>query len=334
MDGVTLAYYLVIGGSVLALGLALGSVRQAQPTLRGPAEVYDPLEAAFLSGGPGRVVDSAIAGLHEDGRLRIAGPGIVAVVRPEARNQVEAAVFDVHAAAPNGALHTLRIGVMRRGAVQSIGEGLAQRGLMVRPGSSGTVPGWAAGLFALSFLSLPLAVVLTALQYADDTDLADELPLIAKVFPAILLGFISSIVIAVKAKRRITPAGRSALRRYRSAYGHHPSAVLRVALAGINGIHDAELRAQLGPAARQRLHPSALSDAAVHAAGDAAGAGAEVVWCGGGCGGSSCGGSSCGSSSGGSGDSGGSSCGSSGGSSCGGGSSSSCGGGSSCGSSS
>ncbi|MDG4866171.1 TIGR04222 domain-containing membrane protein, partial [Streptomyces sp. T-3] len=256
--------------------------------------------------GPGRVVDASLAALHEDGRMRIAGPGIVAVLRAEARNPVEAAILEVHAAAPSGALHWLRIGVMRHGAVQSIGDRLKARGLMANPQDMGSLPRRGGTLALLSFLGFPAAIALTAVQFTQNDAPEFEVPLVVAVLPAIIAGIIGGIVIVSRAQRRVTPAGRAALQEFRRIYAYLPEAVFRVALTGLNGILDPQLRAQLVPASRHRVTArSSSSDGGLYAAGVTV----DVNWCGGGDGGSSCG------------SGGGSSCGgSSGGSSCGGGS--------------
>lgn len=82
---------------VLTISVALSStlliisVRRAGRGPGGP--VHDLSEVAFLNGGPGRVVDTALAAMHADGRLVVGGPGIVAVQRPVAHDPVERAVL-------------------------------------------------------------------------------------------------------------------------------------------------------------------------------------------------------------------------------------------------
>lgn len=129
----------------VAVACTLLTVATQRARLRGDdtaAYVHDLSEAAFLSGGPARVVDTALTRMHADGRLAVGGPGIVAVQRDEARDAVERAVLQELAGAPSGALHTLREAVMRHPAVQEIGDGLAARGLLVAPGESRTRRSW------------------------------------------------------------------------------------------------------------------------------------------------------------------------------------------------
>ncbi|MGG7570860.1 TIGR04222 domain-containing membrane protein [Streptomyces sirii] len=98
-------------------------------------------EAAFLAGGPGRVVDAAVAGMHEDGLLAVGGPGVVTVRGAAARDAVEAAVVDAVLRTPGGALAAVRIEAMRSPAVQGVGDRLAARGLLRPRGWGGAGAG-------------------------------------------------------------------------------------------------------------------------------------------------------------------------------------------------
>ncbi|MFE9822829.1 TIGR04222 domain-containing membrane protein [Streptomyces sp. NPDC005791] len=294
--------------------------------------VHDRAEAAFLAGGPARVVDTALTALHMDGRLAVGGPGIVAVYREEARDPVERAVFQELAAAPSGALHTLREAVMRHEAVQEIGDGLAARGLLVAPEGNRNRRRWALSQGVVCVVAFPLALAATVLQSIPYDDYADvPFPFVVKILPAIVAGIVIGFVTASSAKRRITRAGRRALDGFRGSHAQVVDPAHLVATSGLRALPDPVLRGRLVTAAGQRPVPRASSTAST----TTTAALVPVVWCAG----AGPGGGSCGSSSGGGGDSGsgsacgsGSGCGSSGGSSCS--SGSSCGGGSSCGSSS
>lgn len=269
---------------------------------------------------PGRVADTVLTAMHADGRLVVAGPGVVGVRQAVARHPVESALLAAHAAAPSGALHWPRIAVMRSPAVQALGDGLAHRGLLVRPGELLPLRPWALGLTLASVLSFPLAIVLTAVRHGDDGDV----PFVVRVLPVIFIGFVVGLGCLGRTSARLTGAGRTALHRFR-ALGDGIDPVHTVACLGPSAAPDPVLRAQLTTASRLRANsPAAHSSAAGGAvfAGDS-----TVTWCGGGgsgCGGSSCGGgsgssgSSCGGSSGGGSSCGGSSCGGGGGGGCGG----------------
>ncbi|WP_406063229.1 TIGR04222 domain-containing membrane protein [Streptomyces sp. NBC_01077] len=335
MNVLTALYYLA---GVAGITLLITRVVRTRGGPGGP--VHDRYEIAFLNGGPARVVDTALAALQADGRLAIGGPGIVAVVRPTAYDPVERAVLQAHAAAPHGALHHLRLAVMRHAAVQEIGDGLAGRGLVVDPATRRTTARWCGVLGLTAFALFPVSVILTVVDFAAAEEFS--FPFIFKVLPILLAVGITAVVCGSLSAGQVTSAGRRAVLAYGREHGHLADAGLLVALHGLRALPDPVLREQLLAAARiygpprrrgggRRRpvpYPYATSDA-----GD--GFAAAVVWCagtsacggGGGGGGSSCSGGGSGSScSSGSCSSG--SC-SGGGSSCGGG-----GGGSSCSSSS
>ncbi|MGI5403533.1 TIGR04222 domain-containing membrane protein [Streptomyces sp. CA-135486] len=326
--------YVAIGVSSAALIIrsAMSSSRPRHPATTQIQHVY---EAAFLSGGPARVADSALAALHADGRVVIGGPGIVSVRHALAHDPVERAVFEQLATAPTGALHTLRRAVMRHPAVQEVGDALAASGLMTPPGQNRALTVWGLTQGILSLVAFPAAFALTIISFVDDavgdTD-GFAPPFIVMVFPALIAGVVIGFVMANRSKRRITPAGRDALRSYGVQHAQVFSPAHLVAVHGLRGVPDPALQAQLITAARMPTAGTSHSSSSSYT--DSA-----AVWCAGsspgsGCGSSSCGGSSgssCGGSSGSSCSSGssGSSCGGSSGSSCSSSSGSSCGGGSS-----
>ncbi|MFJ1748407.1 TIGR04222 domain-containing membrane protein [Streptomyces sp. NPDC088116] len=335
----TLALVLLVHlGVAVSTVLLLVAVRQLRA--RGSdSAIHDAMEAAFLGGGPGRVADAAIAGMHADGRLTVGGPGIVAVQRAVAHHPVEQLVLQEHAAAPSGALHTLRLAVMRGWAVQQVGDVLAARGLLVAPAECRTVRKWGVIQAAVCFLSLPVALVLSIVAVAvADGPRGGSGALAFSVLPILFVGGLFGSTCASAARHRVTHGGRRALLNFQAGvpYGAslptgqpsltQPPVAQLVAAHGLAGIPDPLLREQLRVAARMR--PGRDYVPAPHTAA------ATVAWCSGaepgsgtGCGGagSGCGVASCG---GGGASGGGSGCGgSSGSSSCGGGG----GGGSSCG---
>ncbi|WP_329620669.1 TIGR04222 domain-containing membrane protein [Streptomyces sp. NBC_01255] len=332
-----------------AAGIALLVTRVVRSRGGSGGPVHDRYEAAFLNGGPARVVDTAIAALQYDGRIAIGGPGIVAVVRPVAHDPVERAVLQEHAAAPHGALHHLRLAAMRHPAVQEIGDGLAARGLIVEPARRSSTLGWCLALGLTAFFLFPVSVVLTVLDLATAQEMS--VPFVVKVLPALFAAGVTAISCGAVASKRITSAGQAALAAYGRTHGHLADAGHLVALYGLRGLPDPVLREQLLAAARVYAPPRGRGRgrrpaAAHHSTADYA-AGVAVAWCaensfcggggsspGGGSGSCSSGSCSSGSCSGGGsscgGGGGGSSCSSSSGSSC----SSSSSSGSSCSSSS
>ncbi|MFH8882816.1 TIGR04222 domain-containing membrane protein [Streptomyces californicus] len=297
--------------------------------------VHDLYEAAFLNGGPARVADTALTALYADGRVLIGGPGIISVQRPHANDPVERAVLQELSAAPSGALHVVREAVMRHPAVQEIGDGLAQRGLLVPPAASRPVRRWGLVQGVSCLVAFPVSIVLTVFQYVSSAYPYEDLPVpfVVTMLPAIVVGGLSGLVVASVAARRVTGAGRRAAQGFGSAHAQAADPAQLVAVRGLRALPDPALRAQLIAAAR--LSAPRRRPGSGHTSGssttEATAVAATTVWCAAsGPGGSSCGGSGGGGS--GSGCGGGSGC--SSGSGCGGGSGSSCGGGgggSSCG---
>ncbi|PVE04043.1 TIGR04222 domain-containing membrane protein [Streptomyces scopuliridis] len=321
--------------SAVPLAVAVSSVLLITGVVRsrggvtGTPAVHDVWEAAFLGGGPGRVVDAALAGMREDGRVAIGGPGIVAVLQPTARHPVERAVLQEHAMAPSGALHALRLAVMRAPAVQQVGDALAARGLVVPRARTRPWRTWGVTQGVLCFVALPVSFIAGALATFGSPGSGPGGMWAFSLLPVLFGGAIAGFVCAAFAGRRITGAGRRALRDFVAGLAYTgASAAHQVAAHGVAGVPDPELRGQLRTAARMRpgrdFAPAAHMSAAVVAwcSGAEPGSGSGCGGSGSGCGASSCGGGGSSASSGSGGDGGGG-----GGSSCGGGGGGGCGGG-------
>ncbi|MEU5148987.1 TIGR04222 domain-containing membrane protein [Streptomyces yangpuensis] len=323
---------------VVSSVLLVRGLRRARPAPAAPAAgLHDLSEAAFLVGGPGTVVDTALVSMLGDGRLLVGGPGIVQV-RPGAwaGDPTERAVLQAHAGAPSGWLYQVRYAAMCDPAVQEIGDALAARGLVAPPGTGRAPRRWGLVQAVVCGVWLVASVPLTVVEFALDAD--PGVPFVVTVAPALFAGLVLGLFCRARAGNRVTPAGLRALLALRSAYGHDHSPHVQTALFGLRGLRDPFLRRQLVPAVRGTRLAAAQSGARPHrrpsSSSDSSAELLPVLWCatsdgGGGSGDSGCGsGSGCGSS--------GSGCGSSG-SGCGGGSGSSCGSsssGSSCSSSS
>jgi uncharacterized protein (TIGR04222 family) len=316
MTLLALAVYLAVGVSSVLL---IVRVSAARPAARATgAQVHDVHEAAFLAGGPARVVDAALVALHADGRLAVGWPGVLSVLRPAAHDPVERAVFAELASAPDGALHTVRLRTMRNAAVQEVGDVLAARGLMVPPAPPGVarLATWGLVQAVVCVLGVPVSIVVTIVQFAGAPFVDPGMPFVVLVLPVLVAGAVIGGLQAGRVRRRLTPAGLRALRSYRAGHARPGTPAEAVALGGLRGVSDPVLRAALTGAPRYR------AASANHGGGAAAGTYYAVddgVWCAGSSPGSG-GSGSCGSS-GGCGGSGGSS------SSCGGSSGSGCGGG-------
>ncbi|MGY1708480.1 TIGR04222 domain-containing membrane protein [Geodermatophilus sp. SYSU D00758] len=89
-------------------------------------------EAAYLTGGPARVVDAAVAALVRAGRVRVVGPGLLAVVAPARRDPVEAAVLDGIGTAGHRSVDTVRWRLVADPRIAGLAHGLEEQGLLRR----------------------------------------------------------------------------------------------------------------------------------------------------------------------------------------------------------
>ncbi|MFI1016332.1 TIGR04222 domain-containing membrane protein [Streptomyces sp. NPDC020965] len=322
MSVLTVLVYLVAIALSVRLYREETAYRRHRSSGHRTAGLHSMYEAAFLAGGPGRVVDTAVTALHKADVLRIGGPGVVAArqdhgAAPADRHPVETEVLRALAAAPNGSLSMLRNEVMRTSVVQDIGDALAARGLLLPGGSRARLAdrGLLQGVF--SIIALPLSIPPTVLSEVLDWP-RFGVPFIFLILPALVASGWTGFLVHTRATRRITTSGRRALRAWATPAVLQGAPEALVAAKGPRAASDAALRPVLVAATAPFIYIAASSGSD----------GGTAIWCGsssnwGGSGsgsGGSGGGSSCG------GGGGGSSCGGGGGSSCGGG-----GGGSSCG---
>ncbi|MEV7773288.1 TIGR04222 domain-containing membrane protein [Kitasatospora sp. NPDC086791] len=332
------------------------------PHARGlPGRGLPLLDAAFLSGGPGRVFDTALVRMHLGEQVVISRSGLVTLVGARPYDAVDQAVQE--AVGPTGSreIAPLRRTVMRSAAVQEIGDRLADRGLLRRPerlrrARTARRLLWSAMLVVVAFT--------VAAELLDDGAHGHDRPNLW-IPGALLVAGVLTLLATPSVRGRITPAGTRQLTLMDgSPWTPHSGVPSRLAggallgalaLGGLAaaGLDDQELEAAMLAAAAEEeavRQAAASSSSSVFPSSSSSSSscsssscGGSASWCGsadsgssgGGCGSSSCGSgsssSSCGSSSSscGSSSSGGSSssCGSSS-SSCG----SSCGGGGGCGS--
>ncbi|MFI2609987.1 TIGR04222 domain-containing membrane protein [Kitasatospora sp. NPDC018619] len=345
------SYFTVPAVLLLAAALHASLTRQAVGRVRYakglPGRGLPLLDTAFLSGGPGRVFDTALVRMHLGEQAVISRSGLVTLTGAKPYDAVDQAVQD--AVGPTGSreLGPLRRAVMRSAAVQEIGDRLADRGLLRRPERLRR----ARTARRLLWLALLLVVAsAVAALLLDDGAAGHERPNLW--IPGVLLvvGFVS-LLATPPMRSRITPAGERQLslmqgRPWKPNAGMPPrlagGALLgALALGGLAaaGLEDQELQAAMlaASAEEEAVRQAAAANAAGSSSSSSSGSscssgsdGGSAAWCGSsdsGSSGSGCGSSGCGSSSSGCGSSSSSGCGSSS-SSCG-SSSSSCG--SSCG---
>lgn len=274
LTGLTVAAYVVVASAVAYLVQGVVRTRRARPTPVGAPDADDLWEAAFLAGGPGRVADLVLCSMHTDKRIKLIEPGVVTVKRVKPRHPVEGEVVAAHARSPYGSLGWLRGEVMRSPTVQQIGDALAARGLMVRPGVGDR---WHLRCRAVKYACLALAVIAMVSTFGSDSPWT----LLAALLPPLLLGALAAFGCQRALGRRVTRAGRTALTAYARSRGvarnTSTTSKSRIAVRG-TAVMEEKVSTLLREAARRSLTAQPAAGAA--ATGAAAAGAAVVVWCG------------------------------------------------------
>ncbi|MGW5679419.1 TIGR04222 domain-containing membrane protein [Streptomyces sp. NPDC003860] len=281
----------IVGGLSVALIAAALSLRAPRAPRGGARAVHDAYDAAFLSGGPARVVDTAVAGLNEDGKLditapaRVSGHGVVAVRGTRGRGAVQQGVLDVARQHDHGELRAVRNAAVTTPVIQEIGDRLADQGLMFRPSRQRRAVGrWARIQWVACLLGLVVALAVTFVTLPDESVLLAFLP-------QLLVGALVAGVVHRRVRRRVTGPGRAALRMYRKAHSATRATTVRVALLGPRMVPDADVRVLMAAAAAAPL--AVVTAGPVSSSSDSVTPSAGASWCGGDAGGWG-GGSGCG----------------------------------------
>ncbi|AHI00160.1 TIGR04222 domain-containing membrane protein [Kutzneria viridogrisea] len=127
-----LSYYLVgIGVALLAALLVRVAAKAAQA---GPARQLSASELGYLSGGPARAVETAVARLLESGALRASrGTGYLVATGPASADPLEAAVLRKCRPPTGYGLVALQNRLAESRELAAIGEQLVRDGLVVAP---------------------------------------------------------------------------------------------------------------------------------------------------------------------------------------------------------
>ncbi len=99
------------------------------------AHDLDLYDAAFLAGGPARVVDTALVALVRAGKLRIYSPGQLATADLTRRHPVEAALLDAVGPTGHRSVDTIRWRLTDDDRLLAVGRRLRSAGLISRVGA-------------------------------------------------------------------------------------------------------------------------------------------------------------------------------------------------------
>ncbi|KUF16543.1 MULTISPECIES: TIGR04222 domain-containing membrane protein [Streptomyces] len=221
--------------------LCLAAVRAAASEARGAHQgrgltLY---EAAFLSGGPGRVVDVALLSMARRQRLLLAHTGWATVVDPVAKDDMERSVLGAIGPAGQSRIAPVRRTAAAADAVRSLADRLVAAGLAVPDGAWTGIAGAARQVRAAAVAVVALGVCATLLPAQGREG---QTP-VAVWFALPFFLTLSSLAIArfeVPTTRWASPAGQRLL-------GTLPSRddLTSVAVRGLRALEDPALRAAL-----------------------------------------------------------------------------------------
>ncbi|MBZ4321823.1 TIGR04222 domain-containing membrane protein [Streptomyces huiliensis] len=120
-----------------------------------PGAGLDRFDLAYLTGGAGRVADTVITAMHQDGRVTVDG-GRVTVVSPASRDTMERAVLRHCGNDWTRSLWRLRRDLREDPAVADLHRSLVERGVLLRP----DVRSWWPRAMWVQLPGLPLTAVL------------------------------------------------------------------------------------------------------------------------------------------------------------------------------
>jgi uncharacterized protein (TIGR04222 family) len=122
-------YVILLGGSIAGASFALAKVRSSSARMSHGTPKLGVYDTAYLAGGPDRVIDTAVAGLADIGRIRVEPDGRLTWVGQLARQPVELAVSE-RVNKSVGRLSDLRRALRHHPAITGIGRELAERHLV------------------------------------------------------------------------------------------------------------------------------------------------------------------------------------------------------------
>ncbi|MBT3153701.1 TIGR04222 domain-containing membrane protein [Streptomyces sp. CHD11] len=205
-------------------------------------------EAAFLSGGPGRVADVTLVAMARQRRLLLAHTGWATVVDPDGRDDMERSVIGAIGPQGQSPIAPVRTAAAAGDAVGGIAERLIRAGLAVPDGAGRSVADAVRQVRLAAVAVTGLAA--TALLMPAPSDLPRQL--VAAWFTLPLFFTLSCLAVARfevhPYSRWASPAGQrllGALPRGAGDTGDDRTYLTSVAVLGIRAVGEPELRAAL-----------------------------------------------------------------------------------------
>ncbi|MFJ9539907.1 TIGR04222 domain-containing membrane protein [Streptomyces sp. NPDC101225] len=229
--------------------LCLAAVRAAagEADARGGAGRHELTlyEAAFLSGGPGRVADLTMVSMARQRRLLLARTGWATVVDPRGRDDMERSVIGAIGPEGQSRIAPVRAAAASADAVAGLADRLVDAGLAVPAGARTTV---AAGVRQVRLAALAVLVLgATALLVPAQPDMPRALVALWFALPlALALSCLAIARVEVHPYSRwASPAGQrllGALTR-RTTSGDDRTYLTTVAVRGVRALGEPDLRA-------------------------------------------------------------------------------------------
>ncbi|MFF8973008.1 TIGR04222 domain-containing membrane protein [Streptomyces sp. NPDC014995] len=205
-------------------------------------------EAAFLSGGPGRVADLTLVAMARQRRLLLAHTGWATVVDPRGRDEMERSVIGAIGPEGQSPIAPVRSAAAAADAVRGLADRLVSAGLAVPDGARTTV---AAGVRQVRGAAVAvLALGAVALLMPGSSDLPRTLVALWFALPlALTLSCLAIARVEVHPYSRwASPAGQRLLgalarRADDDGHGDDRTYLTSVAVRGIRAVGEPELRA-------------------------------------------------------------------------------------------
>ncbi|MDR6980053.1 uncharacterized protein (TIGR04222 family) [Streptomyces sp. 3330] len=203
-------------------------------------------EAAFLSGGPGRVADLTMVSMARQRRLVLARTGWATVVDPRGRDEMERSVIGAIGPEGQSRIAPARAAAAAADAVGGLADRLVRAGLAVPDGARTTV---AAGVRQVRVAAVAVvALGATALLLPATPDMPRDLVALWFALPlALALSCLAIARVEVHPYSRwASPAGQrllGALARHASGAGDDRAYLTSVAVRGIRAVGEPDLRA-------------------------------------------------------------------------------------------
>ncbi|TDD01828.1 TIGR04222 domain-containing membrane protein [Nonomuraea diastatica] len=211
MDGVSYAIAIslvaLIALAATRTQLALSAARSRTAAATGsPLDLY---QAAYLAGGPRRVVNTALVSLVAQGGVRVSGEGVVTPVqgfRPNKRVRIERAVYgQIKAGVGGSTAAEVRHGVGDAEAMRLLSTPLLRRGYLMPPAARVRARRRTSLLVVLAALAVLAAAVGAALHVPGGA--------VAIAAVAAVAGLVCSYLLRRRLADPLTKAGRTALER-------------------------------------------------------------------------------------------------------------------------